>query len=267
MSRFAGSFLPTEQELARVSQETGKSVDAIRSARLRGLVGTPVAEGFNISGFGGRLNFAPSGLADIDDLLRRNGVFADNPAYDKIVKSIQDGKFPPTGKGVKAALQQIGGVDTAQLTATSEFNRVGGDPAKLAKSKKAVAALRQVDPQGAKVLTQEAGVDRALRGQGDASRGAARIKAAERRAGRNLRRLGAEAIPKTGAGFGDQIPLMQGSAGSLPAGVDPTFVGRIRPDTVLENGINLFLSGDNLRKGAATNTIQIAEYLLENKLI
>ena len=32
------------------------------------------------------------------------------------------------------------------------------------------------------------------------------------------------------------------------AGADPTYVGRIRPDTVLENGINLFLSGDNLRK-------------------
>ena len=46
------------------------------------------------------------------------------------------------------------------------------------------------------------------------------------------------------------------------AGVDPTFVGRIRPDTVLENGINLFLSGDNLRKGAALNAIQIAETLL-----
>ena len=46
------------------------------------------------------------------------------------------------------------------------------------------------------------------------------------------------------------------------AGVDPTFVGRIRPDTVLENGINLFLSGDNLRKRSALNAIQIAELLL-----
>jgi aspartate-semialdehyde dehydrogenase len=46
------------------------------------------------------------------------------------------------------------------------------------------------------------------------------------------------------------------------AGVDPTYVGRIRPDTVLENGINLFLSGDNLRKGAALNAIQIAEALI-----
>ncbi len=46
------------------------------------------------------------------------------------------------------------------------------------------------------------------------------------------------------------------------AGVDPTYVGRIRLNTVLENGISLFLSGDNLRKGAALNTIQIAEALL-----
>ena len=46
------------------------------------------------------------------------------------------------------------------------------------------------------------------------------------------------------------------------AGADPTYVGRIRPDTVLENGINQFLSGDNLRKGAALNAIQIAETLI-----
>jgi len=45
------------------------------------------------------------------------------------------------------------------------------------------------------------------------------------------------------------------------AGVDPTYVGRIRPDTVLANGISLFLSGDNLRKGAALNAVQIAEVL------
>jgi len=45
------------------------------------------------------------------------------------------------------------------------------------------------------------------------------------------------------------------------AGVDPTYVGRVRPDTVLANGISLFLSGDNLRKGAALNAVQIAEAL------
>ncbi|MFV2039836.1 MAG: aspartate-semialdehyde dehydrogenase [Acidimicrobiales bacterium] len=43
------------------------------------------------------------------------------------------------------------------------------------------------------------------------------------------------------------------------AGADPTFVGRIRRDPVFEHGLALFLSGDNLRKGAALNAVQIAE--------
>ena len=43
------------------------------------------------------------------------------------------------------------------------------------------------------------------------------------------------------------------------AGADPTFVGRIRADETVENGIALFLSNDNLRKGAALNAVQIAE--------
>jgi len=46
------------------------------------------------------------------------------------------------------------------------------------------------------------------------------------------------------------------------AGVDPTFVGRIRRDPTVEHGLSLFLSGDNLRKGAALNAVQIAESLL-----
>jgi aspartate-semialdehyde dehydrogenase len=45
-------------------------------------------------------------------------------------------------------------------------------------------------------------------------------------------------------------------------GVDPTFVGRIRRDPVFDNGLALFLSGDNLRKGAALNAVQIAEALM-----
>jgi aspartate-semialdehyde dehydrogenase len=49
------------------------------------------------------------------------------------------------------------------------------------------------------------------------------------------------------------------------AGVDPTFVGRIRVDPTVENGIALFLSGDNLRKGAALNAVQIAEELLSRR--
>jgi aspartate-semialdehyde dehydrogenase len=43
------------------------------------------------------------------------------------------------------------------------------------------------------------------------------------------------------------------------AGVDPTLVGRIRKDPSTENGLVMFLSSDNLRKGAALNTVQIAE--------
>jgi aspartate-semialdehyde dehydrogenase len=45
------------------------------------------------------------------------------------------------------------------------------------------------------------------------------------------------------------------------AGADPTFVGRIRTDPTVEHGLALFLAGDNLRKGAALNTVQIAEAL------
>lgn len=50
-------------------------------------------------------------------------------------------------------------------------------------------------------------------------------------------------------------------------GRDEVFVGRIRKDESQENGINLWIVADNLRKGAATNTIQIAEYLVEKKLV
>ena len=46
------------------------------------------------------------------------------------------------------------------------------------------------------------------------------------------------------------------------AGADPSYVGRIRRDETMQNGLGLFVSGDNLRKGAALNTIQIAEALL-----
>jgi aspartate-semialdehyde dehydrogenase len=48
---------------------------------------------------------------------------------------------------------------------------------------------------------------------------------------------------------------------------DEVFVGRIRRDESQENTLNLWIVADNLRKGAATNTVQIAEYLIENKLV
>ena len=46
-------------------------------------------------------------------------------------------------------------------------------------------------------------------------------------------------------------------------GKDEVFVGRIRRDTSVENGLNFWCVSDNLRKGAATNAIQIAEVLLQ----
>ena len=48
---------------------------------------------------------------------------------------------------------------------------------------------------------------------------------------------------------------------------DEVFVGRIRRDESIENGLNLWIVADNLRKGAATNTIQIAEFLVNNQLL
>ena len=46
-------------------------------------------------------------------------------------------------------------------------------------------------------------------------------------------------------------------------GKDEVFVGRIRRDFSAPNSLNCWIVADNLRKGAATNTIQIAEYILE----
>ncbi len=43
------------------------------------------------------------------------------------------------------------------------------------------------------------------------------------------------------------------------AGQDPSYVGRIRKDETVDNGLALFVSNDNLRKGAALNAVQIAE--------
>ncbi|MBX8803051.1 aspartate-semialdehyde dehydrogenase [Pseudochrobactrum asaccharolyticum] len=51
------------------------------------------------------------------------------------------------------------------------------------------------------------------------------------------------------------------------AGEDATFISRIREDITLENGLSMWIVADNLRKGAALNTIQIAELLLERNLI
>jgi len=50
-------------------------------------------------------------------------------------------------------------------------------------------------------------------------------------------------------------------------GKDAVFVGRIRRDDSAPNSLNMWIVSDNLRKGAATNAVQIAEYLVENNLL
>jgi aspartate-semialdehyde dehydrogenase len=51
------------------------------------------------------------------------------------------------------------------------------------------------------------------------------------------------------------------------AGEDATYISRIREDATVENGIALWCVSDNLRKGAALNAIQIAECLVNRKLL
>lgn len=50
------------------------------------------------------------------------------------------------------------------------------------------------------------------------------------------------------------------------SGTDPVYVGRIREDISHENGLNLWIVADNIRKGAALNTVQIAEILIKEYL-
>ena len=47
------------------------------------------------------------------------------------------------------------------------------------------------------------------------------------------------------------------------AGKDDIYVGRIRKDLADDNGLTFWLSGDQIRKGAALNAVQIAEYLVK----
>lgn len=50
------------------------------------------------------------------------------------------------------------------------------------------------------------------------------------------------------------------------AGTDEVYVGRIRRDESVENGVNLWVVADNIRKGAASNAVQIAEYMIKNNM-
>ncbi|GHE85824.1 aspartate-semialdehyde dehydrogenase [Thalassotalea profundi] len=60
----------------------------------------------------------------------------------------------------------------------------------------------------------------------------------------------------------EDFPTQIGEA----SGVDATFVGRIREDISHNNGMNMWIVADNVRKGAATNSIQIAELLIKDYL-
>ena len=51
------------------------------------------------------------------------------------------------------------------------------------------------------------------------------------------------------------------------AGEDAVFVSRIRKDPTVENGLNIWVVSDNLRKGAALNTVQIAETLIASNML
>ena len=63
------------------------------------------------------------------------------------------------------------------------------------------------------------------------------------------------------------VRLEQFPTPGLSAGSDDVLVGRIRKDPTTENGLALFVVGDNLRKGAALNAIQIAELLLAQQRV
>jgi aspartate-semialdehyde dehydrogenase len=64
----------------------------------------------------------------------------------------------------------------------------------------------------------------------------------------------------------DDPHLCQYPLAILAAGKDDTFVGRIREDESIPNGINMWIVADNLRKGAALNAVQIAEKLVNDYL-
>ena len=51
------------------------------------------------------------------------------------------------------------------------------------------------------------------------------------------------------------------------AGEDATYISRIREDPTVDNGLVMWIVSDNLRKGAALNTVQIAETVINRKLV
>ena len=61
----------------------------------------------------------------------------------------------------------------------------------------------------------------------------------------------------------DDVENLKYPIPSIAEGTDDVYVGRIRRDYSIDNGLNLWIVSDNTRKGAATNTVQIAELLLD----
>ena len=96
-----------------------------------------------------------------------------------------------------------------------------------------------------------------LRGRLGADAHAARA----RRAARAARRRAAASRSST------TPPATATRRRSQAAGSDAVYVGRIRRDLGTENGLALWVVSDNLRKGAATNAVQIAELLVRDGLL
>jgi aspartate-semialdehyde dehydrogenase len=65
----------------------------------------------------------------------------------------------------------------------------------------------------------------------------------------------------------DDLPAHEYPMPAEAAGKDPVFVGRIRRDISVENGISFWVVGDNLRKGAALNALQIAEEMISRGVL
>jgi aspartate-semialdehyde dehydrogenase len=65
----------------------------------------------------------------------------------------------------------------------------------------------------------------------------------------------------------DDLPHQKYPMPLLAEGKDDVFVGRLRRDESQPRTLNMWIVADNLRKGAATNAVQIAEYLLRNGLL
>ncbi|MGL5377037.1 MAG: aspartate-semialdehyde dehydrogenase [Cetobacterium sp.] len=80
----------------------------------------------------------------------------------------------------------------------------------------------------------------------------------------NIEELKAKFREKDGIILEDDIQNNIYPLATLATGRDEVFIGRLRKDFSIQNGLNLWVVADNIRKGAATNAIQIAELLMKN---